>query len=316
MLGESFLFRLPHPAPCCPFATLFATQSDHFDAFPVDSRRSIRVGSAASATHTNNKPKSRRSCIISQAKGGFLMTLPSSDGDMDEAVSDKVKILTSPETAASSGSSSSPALASAEIEERGTSSISLTFGDARFTVRRHGDFTIWRKVTSVGGSHVWRLTGRGRVCLPRGASHVDFHVHRESSGSSEVRWGLFARLLVRPAATVAREEQSWLQGLEHGFVLDLRVRRSVADQAEITFDMEASGQWFGGAHLMRQLWPLNLASWEVGPWYPFDNGPNGLNTLIGAQWVTSSGLLVIADPRTPTLHVGMNSPVLGLDDGW
>ena len=26
---------------------------------------------------------------------------------------------------------------------------------------------------------------------------------------------------------------------------------------------------------MRQLWPLNRASLETGPWYPFDNGPNG-----------------------------------------
>ena len=30
-------------------------------------------------------------------------------------------------------------------------------------------------------------------------------------------------------------------------------------------------------HLMRQLWPLNRASLETGPYYPFDNGPNGVN---------------------------------------
>lgn len=37
---------------------------------------------------------------------------------------------------------------------------------------------------------------------------------------------------------------------------------------------------------MRQLWPLNRASLETGPYYPFDNGPNGVNTLVAPQWLT------------------------------
>jgi hypothetical protein len=24
---------------------------------------------------------------------------------------------------------------------------------------------------------------------------------------------------------------------------------------------------------------------QVGPFYPFDNGPNGFNTLLGNQWI-------------------------------
>ena len=40
----------------------------------------------------------------------------------------------------------------------------------------------------------------------------------------------------------------------------------------------------------------------------FDNGPNGINTLIHPHWVTTSGLLVVANPNTPFLHVGMNTP--------
>jgi hypothetical protein len=36
----------------------------------------------------------------------------------------------------------------------------------------------------------------------------------------------------------------------------------------------------GAGHMMRQLWPLNRASLETGPWYPFDNGPNGVGTKI------------------------------------
>ncbi len=41
---------------------------------------------------------------------------------------------------------------------------------------------------------------------------------------------------------------------------------------------------------MRQLWPLNRASLETGPFYPFDNGPNGVNTLVAPQWLTRCAL--------------------------
>ena len=78
--------------------------------------------------------------------------------------------------------------------------------------------------------------------------------------------------------------------------------------AEISIALEPSGHWFGGGHFIRQMWPLNDASLEVGPWYAFDHGPNGVNTLLGAHWVTSRGLLVSVDPSAPYLHIGMNAP--------
>ena len=59
------------------------------------------------------------------------------------------------------------------------------------------------------------------------------------------------------------------------------------------------------------MWPLNDAALEVGPWYAFDNGPNGVNTLLGTNWMTSGGLLISVDPTTPFLHVGMNAPMVG-----
>lgn len=78
--------------------------------------------------------------------------------------------------------------------------------------------------------------------------------------------------------------------------------------AELKVDIAEAGDWFGGGHLMKQHWPLNLGCWEVGPHYPFDNGPNGINTLVSTHWVTSGGLAVLADPDTPYLHVGLNAP--------
>ena len=52
---------------------------------------------------------------------------------------------------------------------------------------------------------------------------------------------------------------------------------------------------------MRQLWPLNRASLEIGPHLPFDNGPNGVNTLVGPQWLTRYSFRC-AEISGPLLH--------------
>lgn len=63
-----------------------------------------------------------------------------------------------------------------------------------------------------------------------------------------------------------------MQGLAQGFVLELHVSREQASYAEIAVELNPSGHWFGGAHLIRQMWPLNQAAMELGPYYAFDNG--------------------------------------------
>ncbi|OUS49434.1 hypothetical protein BE221DRAFT_50160, partial [Ostreococcus tauri] len=67
---------------------------------------------------------------------------------------------------------------------------------------------------------------------------------------------------------------------------------------------------------MAQHWPLNEGCMEIGPHYPFDNGPNGLNTLVSSHWVTSKGVAVVADPDTPYFHVGLNAPYATWFDGF
>ena len=121
------------------------------------------------------------------------------------------------------------------------------------------------------------------------------------------------------ADSSARLGARWNEGLAHGFVLDFCVfLNEVADpkhaSAEIAVDLATSGDWFGGGHLMRQHWPLNSGCWEVGPHYPFDNGPNGVNTLVSTHWVSSKGAAVLCDPDTPYLHVGLNAPVSNMWD--
>lgn len=59
---------------------------------------------------------------------------------------------------------------------------------------------------------------------------------------------------------------------------------------------------------MNQHWPLNNGLWETGPFLPFDNGPNGQNTLMSPQFYSTSGLLLMIDPETPFFHFGLNAP--------
>lgn len=109
---------------------------------------------------------------------------------------------------------------------------------------------------------------------------------------------------------------SWDTGwLEDGFVLKWIVLSGAAQMAEVQVELEGA-HWYGGGHLMTQHWPLERAMWEVGPYLPFDNGPNGINTLIHPVWLNSRGLAVVAQEDTPYLHVGFNAPQTRRERQW
>lgn len=76
-----------------------------------------------------------------------------------------------------------------------------------------------------------------------------------------------------------------------------------------TFELPISGHWYGGAHSLRQFWPTERACLELGPYYPFDNGPQGLCGLVDPSWISSKGLVLSVDPfRSKFLHIGLHSP--------
>eukprot|EP00271_Cylindrocystis_brebissonii_P001581 TRINITY_DN11856_c0_g1_i1.p1 TRINITY_DN11856_c0_g1~~TRINITY_DN11856_c0_g1_i1.p1 ORF type:complete len:766 (+),score=131.52 TRINITY_DN11856_c0_g1_i1:1224-3521(+) len=183
----------------------------------------------------------------------------------------------------------------------------------------------------------WLLVSSGRLILPnRDGYGLSDHclmalLEEGGTGAVEVRWGGDAAVLrVVPAGgnlsavfsdlPGSRDGNGtdWATKLDEGFICEFSTRHfpGEVDQAEVTLDMRTSGHWFGGGHFMRQHWPLNLGAFEVGPFYPFDNGPNGANTLLAAQWMTSAGLLLLADPDTPFLHVGLNAPLEDPQAGW
>ncbi|GJQ13410.1 hypothetical protein GpartN1_g5201.t1 [Galdieria partita] len=75
------------------------------------------------------------------------------------------------------------------------------------------------------------------------------------------------------------------------------------------FELPISGHWYGGAHSLRQFWPTERACLELGPYYPFDNGPQGLCGLVDPSWVSSEGLVLSVDPfHSKFLHIGLHSP--------
>jgi len=181
----------------------------------------------------------------------------------------------------------------------------LRCGDARLDVREDGRVTLRR-----GDVVVCEAT----CALPAMAMATEGTVTRDEDGGARVTWGSWASLVVRPSAV--KRGETWCDGLSDGFVLDFSVADAglMHSTAEICVDLERVGDVYGGSHLMAQHWPLNDGCMEIGPHYPFDNGPNGLNTLVANHWVTSKGVAVVADPDTPYFHVGLNAPTATMID--
>ena len=206
------------------------------------------------------------------------------------------------------------------LEQRFGEDGYVELGTETATLRVGGDgrLTLFRKSDAGGAEEAAAHAFVGVPPPAEGASSSSgaagesrFSITREAGGSAIViSWPGRAVLRVLPVDThrMCGAREAWLGDLHHhgGFVLQFTALRG--DESEVTVDMESSGSWYGGGHLMKQHWPLNRGCWEVGPYYPFDNGPNGVNTLIHPHWVTTGGLLVIANPDTPYLHVGMNAP--------
>ena len=208
-----------------------------------------------------------------------------------------------------------------ELEEKVSGAVSVRYvpdesnswievsaeGDpTRLRVKNDGHFELWGRC----GRNREALCCSGNVTLPPGAleNQVQFTFELSGAGGVSIRWADWVTLEVHARGEGMDSSCPWSGGLANGFVLEKRVSGAGTDMAEIRIDVDSAGRWFGGAHFMNQLWPLNKAVWETGPFYPFDHGPTGLNTLVAPQFVTSSGLLVMIDPDTPYLHVGMNAP--------
>lgn len=200
---------------------------------------------------------------------------------------------------------------------------------ASLTLHHDGTYTLYHSDDADLESQPRRLIAKGRLHLPTLSNNTDSlpitmrTIKKSHWDESVFVWEdnqghTIAQLKVSPPAkskassstqdTTTATANKWCQNLNNGFVLDFTISKLYSDKAEITVDLDSAGHWFGGGHFIRQIWPVNHASLETGPWYPFDNGANGVNTLLGSHWMTSTGLLVTVDPDTPFLHIGCNAP--------
>ena len=191
----------------------------------------------------------------------------------------------------------------------------LSAGLSTLLVRSDGTLELW------GNGHASPQSFD--VTLPQSASKSKASLLPPSEtppgASLALQWPGGTQLVVWPASGDKSVDDSrhlftWAAGLEEGFFLEISVPSKVdihgnTELAEMSVDLQSGGRWYGGAHLLRQLWPLDRTLWEIGPMYPFDHGPNGLGSVVGAHWVSSRGTLVAVDPTTPMLHAGLNAPV-------
>lgn len=190
--------------------------------------------------------------------------------------------------------------------------LCLVTEGARLLIDSDGRWSLYQEDTEE--SH-GRCVATGALTLPPlAAAGLAQVITRKHAGSATMVWQndageCVAELFLSPPPCHVGPQDRWCKGLTSGFALEYRVSSLHANRAEFTIDLSSSGHWFGGGHFIRQVWPVDHAALEVGPWYPFDNGPNGVNTLVGPHWMTSHGLLVSIDPDTPFLHIGLNAPV-------
>eukprot|EP00171_Calliarthron_tuberculosum_P012567 IDg12567t1 len=117
-----------------------------------------------------------------------------------------------------------------------------------------------------------------------------------------------------PTTFIAKSKNATLTIRVEGELFSIIVRNQASDVVEVEIPLGAES-WYGLGHFMRQCWPLETASLDVGPFYPFDNGPTGVCTLTDPTVISTSGLLVKVDDSSPCLHVGLNaSPVHTRED--
>ena len=134
----------------------------------------------------------------------------------------------------------------------------------------------------------------------------------DAFGSLMVSWSDGTELRVMRTSDATGEEDAWCRDVADGLLVEVTAPPGSTGAAELTVRLCDGGEkvshWYGGSHLLKQLWPLERAKIEMGPFYPFDHGPNGVGNVLGTHWVSSSGALIFADPNSDLLHVGLNAP--------
>lgn len=137
----------------------------------------------------------------------------------------------------------------------------------------------------------------------------------EAEDGSEVSMAWSDGTMVRATRAASVVDDEWCRGIADGVLIEVSAPMDApSGAAELAVRLRGArggekAHWYGGSHLLNQLWPLERGKIENGPFYPFDHGPNGVGNVVGTHWVSSDGALIFADPNTDLLHVGVNAPI-------
>ena len=178
-------------------------------------------------------------------------------------------------------------------------------GGSEMSVREDGSMTLARVSADEA-----RMIEIGMVAaVGEGAALVRAR-EAEDGGSLEMTWSDGTVVRVVRASESMGDDLEWCRGIEDGLLIEVSALAESANAAELAVRLRGTkkAHWYGGSHLLNQLWPLERGKIETGPFYPFDHGPNGVGNVVGTHWVSSGGALVFADPGTDLLHVGLNAP--------
>ena len=185
-------------------------------------------------------------------------------------------------------------------------------GASALDVRENGTMLL-RRVDGTRETRAQTLAvplGRGTTATGDGVKVIRIDA-KEDEGELTALWSDGTVLRVRKTNDADGESDAWCRNIADGLLLEVSAPMEDSGAAELTVklcDGADEDHWYGGSHLLKQLWPLERAKIEMGPFYPFDHGPNGVGNVLGTHWVSSGGTLIFADPNSDLLHVGLNAP--------
>lgn len=85
----------------------------------------------------------------------------------------------------------------------------------------------------------------------------------------------------------------------------VRITTRNEDIIEMTTPLRKE-RWYGLGQVLFQHWPLEKGSLELSAFYPYDNGPSGMCTMVEPTVFSSNGGYVSIDESSTCLHLGLN----------
>ena len=154
---------------------------------------------------------------------------------------------------------------------------SLSDGGSRLHVRHDGTMILVMPGVDSSRQHLALTLPEGAVNIP--ARERSLYLGAPEDAALSLYWpgGIFLNVWCASSSfsSETRDKFSqWTRGIDEGYLIEVVIeRKSLEDQAgikgaELSLELSQDIHWFGGAHMLRQIWPLDRAQWETGRTVP------------------------------------------------